>query len=110
MKYSVYTSLVAGALAVAMLGLVADAAAAPADSSRGAASAAPASPTSVGTTISKLASRGYRVIVNRVGTADQCIVSQVRPGQTYSRRDHGTPGEDLVTTVTSRTVYVDLTC
>jgi hypothetical protein len=114
MKNSLYTTLVAGTLAAATLGPAGDATAVPADSSPGTASAAPASPASVGSTISKLASKGYRVIVNRVGTAspDQCTVSQVRPGHTYTRRDHGVPGagDDIVTTVISRTVYVDTTC
>ena len=39
----------------------------------------------------------------------QCTVSSVRPGQTYSTTD--SRGEDsLNTTVTSKTVYVDVTC
>jgi hypothetical protein len=55
------------------------------------------------------------VIVNKVGSAplDQCLVSAVRPGQTYSRTDSGVPGaggDDLVSTVTDRTVYVDVRC
>jgi hypothetical protein len=34
------------------------------------------------------------VVVHRVGSAplDQCTVSSVRPGQTYSRTDSGAPG------------------
>jgi hypothetical protein len=114
MKNLVHTTLVAGALAAATLGLAGGATAVPADSSPGAAPGAPASPTSVGTTINKLAAKGYRVIVHRVGAAppDQCTVNQIRPGQTYFRKDHGAPGagDDIVTTVISRTVYVDVTC
>jgi hypothetical protein len=43
---------------------------------------------------------------------NQCAVSAVRPGQTYSRTDSGAPGagDDLVTTVTGVTVYVDANC
>jgi hypothetical protein len=114
MKNFLYTTVVAGSLAAATLGLAGGATAVPVDSPPGAASGAPTSPTSVGTTISKLAAKGYRVIVDRVGSlpTPHCTVSQVRPGQTYSRRDSGAPGagDDIVTTVISRTVYVDLTC
>ena len=52
--------------------------------------------------------------MNRIGTApsDQCTVGAVRPGQTFSRTDSGVPGagDDLVTTVTNKTVYVDVSC
>ena len=52
--------------------------------------------------------------MNRVDAAavDQCTLSAVRPGQTFSRTDSGVPGadDDLVTTVTNKTVYVDVTC
>jgi hypothetical protein len=54
------------------------------------------------------------VIVNKLGTAplDRCVVSAVRPGQTFSRMDSGAPGamDDIVTTVTGMTVYVDVAC
>jgi hypothetical protein len=54
------------------------------------------------------------VIVNKVGTAplDRCVVNAVRPGQTFSRMDSGVPGamDDIVTTVTAMTVYVDVAC
>ena len=64
--------------------------------------------------ISQLRAQGFQVIVNRVGTAqvDQCTIDAVRPGQTYSRTDSGVPGadDDPVTTVTNKTVYVDLGC
>ena len=41
---------------------------------------------------------------------DLATVVAVRPGQTYSRTDSGAPGAgaDLTTTVTNRTVYVDV--
>ena len=65
-------------------------------------------------TVSQLRSQGYQVIVNRVGTApvDRCTISAVRPGQTFSRTDSGAPGaqDDIVTTVTNKTVYVDVAC
>jgi hypothetical protein len=56
------------------------------------------------------------VVVNRTGTAalEQCTISAVRPGQTFSRTDSGSgqPGswDDLVTTMIGKTVYVDLSC
>ena len=102
MKNLLLTSITAGALAAAALGLTA------------AANAAPAGPSSVDATIDQLRAQGFDVILNRIGTApqQQCTLSAVRPGQTYSRTDSGVPGagDDLVTTVTSKTVYVDVTC
>src|SRR5262249_31018968 len=52
----------------------------------------------------------YNVIVNRIGATplDQATVVAVRPGQTYSRTDSGTPGDSFGTTVTGKTVYVDV--
>jgi hypothetical protein len=65
-------------------------------------------------TVNHLRSQGYQVVMNRVGTAalDSCTIRAIRPGQTFSRTDSGTPGagQDIFTTVTSRTVYVDVTC
>ena len=102
MKNFFFTTLTAGALASAALGLA------------GTANAAPSGPSSVDQTVSQLRSQGYQVIVNRVGTAplDHCTISAVRPGQTFSRTDSGAPGagNDIVTTVTNRTVYVDVAC
>ncbi|MCV7365079.1 hypothetical protein H7K19_26420 [Mycolicibacterium neworleansense] len=75
-------------------------------------SAAPSGPSSVDQVVSKLKAQGYAVVVNRFGTGrtDDCSVTAVRPGQTYSRTDHGVPGGDLSTTVTGKTVYVDVKC
>jgi hypothetical protein len=102
MKKILFTSFAAGALASATLGLA------------GTATAAPSGPSSVDATISQLQSQGYKVIVSRVDSAavNQCTLSAVRPGQTFSRIDSGVPGaqDDLVTTVTNKTVYVDVTC
>ena len=95
------TSVTAGALASAALGLA------------GTATAAPTGPSPVDATISQLRDQGFQVIVSRVDTAAKdCAVSAVRPGQTFSRTDSGVPGadDDLVTTVTNKTVYVDVTC
>ena len=76
--------------------------------------AAPTGPSSVDQAVNQLKADGYTVIVNKVGASspDQCTVATVRPGQTYSRTDSGTPGaqDDLNTTVTGKTVFVDLAC
>ena len=102
MKSFFFITLTAGALASAALGLA------------GTANAAPSGPSSVDQTVSQLRSQGYQVILNKVGTAPQhqCTVGAVRPGQTYSRTDSGVPGagDDLITTVTNKTVYVDVKC
>jgi hypothetical protein len=104
MKNLILTSLTAGALAAAALGMPA------------AANAAPAGPGSVDATINELRAQGFDVVVNRIGTAaqEQCTLSAVRPGQTFSRSDTGSglPGSafDIVTTVTGKTVYVDIIC
>lgn len=104
MKNLIVTSLTAAALAATALGLTVTA------------NAAPAGPGSVDATINELRAQGFDVIVNRTGTApqEQCIVSAVRPGQTFSRSDTGSglPGSafDIVTTVTGKTVYVDIVC
>jgi hypothetical protein len=102
MKKILFTSLAAGALASAAFGLA------------GTASAAPSGPSSVDATISQLRAQGFNVLVSRVDSAavDQCTLNAVRPGQTFSRTDSGVPGaqDDLVTTVTNKTVYVDVIC
>ena len=52
--------------------------------------------------------------MNRIGTGavDQCTVSAVRPGQTFSAGRLRASGadDDLVATVTNKTVYVDVAC
>ena len=82
MKNILLTSLAAGALASAALGLA------------GTATAAPSGPSSVDATISQLQAQGFQVIVSRVDSAavDQCTLNAVRPGQTFSRTDSGVPG------------------
>ena len=98
-KFGFATAIVGG-LAAAIIGLAAPA------------SAAPAGPGSAQQTINELQAQGYTVIVNRLGAAplDQSTVVAVRPGQTYSRTDTGVPGagNDIHTTVTGKTVYVDV--
>ena len=90
--------VLAGGLTAAVLGLAAPA------------GAAPTGPGNAQETINQLQADGYNVIVNRIGTTplDQATVVAVRPGQTYSRTDSGTPGDSLETTVTGKTVYVDV--
>lgn len=100
MKKFGFATIIASGLAAAILGFAAPA------------QAAPTGPGNAEQTISQLRSEGYHVIVNRVGSTplDQATVVSVRPGQTFSRTDSGAPGagDDIVTTVTSRTVYVDV--
>jgi hypothetical protein len=98
MKYMIAT----GAMALAALGMA------------GVANAAPSGPVTASETVSSLQADGFHVILNKVGTAplDACSVSSVRPGQTFARTDSGAPGagSSIVTTVTSKTVYVDVAC
>ena len=98
-KFGFATAMVGG-VAAAIIGLAAPAA------------AAPSGPGSAQQTINELEAQGYHVIVNRIGTAplDQATVVAVRPGQTFSRTDTGVPGagNDIYTTVTDKTVYVDV--
>lgn len=102
MKAFMLPVIAAGAIAAAAVGLA------------GAASAAPSGPATAAETVSTLQAAGFQVIVNKIGTAslDQCVVNSVRPGQTFTRMDSGAPGamDDIVTTVTSKTVYVDVSC
>jgi hypothetical protein len=102
MKSFTLPVIAAGALATAALGLA------------GAAAAAPSGPPNPSQTVGQLQASGFDVIVNKLGTAplDRCVVSAVRPGQTFSRMDSGAPGamDDIVTTVTGMTVYVDVAC
>ena len=98
MKKLGLATVAASGLAAVILGLAAPAA------------AAPSGPGSAQDTINGLKADGYNVIVNRVGGTplDQATVVAVRPGQTYSRTDSGNPGDSLATTVTDKTVYVDV--
>jgi hypothetical protein len=80
----------------------------------GAADAAPTGPQTVAQAMSSLQAQGFHVILNKVGTAplDQCAVTSVRPGNTFERNDSGAPGagSSIVTTVTDKTVYLDVAC
>ena len=93
-----FATVAASALTAAFLGLAAPAL------------AAPTGPGNAQDTISKLEADGYKVIVNRIGSAplEQASVVAVRSGQTYSRTDHSGPGDDLSTKLLSKTVYVDV--
>lgn len=94
-------TVAAVSLAAATVGLAANA------------GAAPAGPPSVESTVNQLRAQGYQVVVNRVGTGtENCTVRAIRPGQTFSRTDSGAPGAgtDLVTTITNKSVYVDVAC
>jgi hypothetical protein len=97
-KSATLASVLAGGLTAAVLGMAAPA------------SAAPTGPGNAQETITQLQADGYNVIVNRVGTTplEQATVVSVRPGQTYSRTDSGTPGDSFGTTITGKTVYVDV--
>jgi hypothetical protein len=99
-KFGFAAAVVVSGLAAVVIGLAAPAA------------AAPTGPGDAPQTVNELQSQGYTVIVNRIGTAplDQATVVAVRPGQTYSRTDSGVPGagNDIYTTVTDKTVYVDV--
>jgi len=100
MKKFGFTAAAVSGLAAAVIGLAAPAA------------AAPTGPGDAQQTIDVLRAQGYTVIVNRLGTGplEHADVVAVRPGQTYSRTDSGIPGagNDIVTTVTNKTVYVDV--
>ena len=100
MKKFEFAAAVVSGLAAAVIGLAAPAA------------AAPTGPGDAQQTIDVLRAQGYTVIVNRIGTAplEHADVVAVRPGQTYSRMDTGLPGagSDIYTTVTNKTVYVDV--
>jgi hypothetical protein len=98
MKKLGFATVIAGGLTAAVVGMAAPA------------GAAPTGPGNAQETINQLQADGYNVIVNRVGTAplEQATVVAVRPGQTYSRTDSGIPGDSFGTTVTGKTVYVDV--
>lgn len=96
-----FATVVAGGLAATLIGVAAPG------------QAAPTGPGNAQQTISELQAQGYQVVVNRLGSAplDQATVVAIRPGQTYSRTDSGVPGDRrdrLTTTITGRTVYVDV--
>ena len=82
-----FAAVIASGLGAAVLGLGAPA------------NAAPTGPGNAEQTISQLQAQGYNVIVNRLGASQlyQATVVAVRPGA-----DHPT------TTVTGKTVYVDV--
>jgi hypothetical protein len=98
-KILVITTLAAGALSAAGLGLA------------GAANSAPSGPSTVHSTISHLQSQGYQVIVNRVGAGElsMCSVSAIRAGQQFTQH-LPVGGGDAARQVVSKTAYVDVRC
>jgi len=94
------TIITVGVLATAAMGFAAPGA------------AAPSGPSAVDDTVNRLAADGYHVILNRTGAAplSQCAVAAVRPGHEITRTDSGNPGDNLATTIISKTVVVDLEC
>jgi hypothetical protein len=95
-----FATVVGSGLATAILGLA------------GPAAAAPTGPGNAQDTVNALQAQGYNVIINKLGSGplSQSTVVGVRTGPTYSRTDSGIPGagNDLITTITARTVYVDV--
>jgi hypothetical protein len=73
--------------------------------------AAPSGPGSVQDTVSSLEASGYKVILNKVGTAplDQCSVSAVLPGQEVTELRQNVR-ERTVERIVYTTVYVDADC
>jgi len=98
MKKFGYATVAATALSAALIGLA------------GPALAAPAGPGNAQKMIAELQSKGYTVIVNRIGNApiEQANVVGVRDGQTYAQTDSATPGDSFQTRVLNKTVYVDV--
>jgi hypothetical protein len=99
MKNFVAVGITAGMLASSVVALTA------------VANAAPTGPTQVDQTVRTLEASGYHVIVNRTGATplSQCTVSAIRPGQTHPTQD-SRGGSSINTTITSKTVYVDVAC
>ncbi|MCV7283783.1 hypothetical protein H7J87_00360 [Mycolicibacterium wolinskyi] len=75
------------------------------------AAAAPAGPGSVQDTVSMLESRGYKVIMNKTGSAplERCTVGAVRPGRDVTELRKNVR-ERTVERVVYKTVYVDVSC
>lgn len=72
--------------------------------------AAPSGPGNAQQTINELQSRGYTVIVNRIGNKplNEATVVAIRSGQTYTQTDSLGIGDNLTTRVINKTVYVDV--
>jgi len=105
MKNLLLTSLAAGALAATTLGLTAGA------------NAAPAGPSSVDTTINQLREQGFEG--NRESHRHRCAGAVQRSARfAPARRSRAAipgpaypdPPSTIVTTVTGKTVYVDIVC
>jgi hypothetical protein len=101
MTRSTFAALATAAMAAAALGLAPPA------------TAVPSGPGSPQDTVDTLQSQGYKVILNKVGSAplQQCAVTAVRPGTDITHRvsDSGRQ-EGSVAEVLYTTVYVDVKC
>ncbi|MBU8822758.1 hypothetical protein [Mycolicibacterium goodii] len=75
------------------------------------AAAAPAGPGSVQDTVSALESRGYKVIMNKTGSAslERCTVTAMRPGRDVTELRKNVR-ERTVERVVYKTVYLDVAC
>ena len=81
----------------------------------GAANAAPSGPATASETVNALAGRRVPRDPEQGRHGDHWMIASVhsvRPGQTFTRMDSGAPGagSSIVTTVTAKTVYVDVVC
>ena len=72
--------------------------------------AAPSAADNAQAIVRNLEAQGYRVIINHLGNTplDKATVVAVRPGQTFTRTDSGNPGDNRLTLITGKTVYVDV--
>lgn len=72
--------------------------------------AAPGGARSVPEIVDELQRNGYRVILNKVGSAalEECEVAAVRPGREVTELNSSV--DDLNRVVTYKTVYVDAQC
>ena len=92
-------ALAAGAMAAITLGFA------------GAATADTTSSTHIQDTVRTLETRGYNVIVNRIGASplSNCTIASVQPGHTFSTVD-SRGGSSPAETVTAKTMLVDVAC
>jgi hypothetical protein len=74
---------------------------------------AQAAPSGIGSaqdTVDELENSGYKVVLNKLGTAplDHCSVDSVRPGETVTRPVRA--GGELVNQIVYQTVYLTAKC
>lgn len=75
------------------------------------AGAAPSGPSNVEEIIGNLQSQGYKVIVNKTGSAplERCTLRAVRPGRNITEYGKDVR-ERTVERIVSKTIYVDVSC